>query len=127
MASPQYISKATATRRERKLQRMLRDTEAIVAVRNAVVKHCEHQIDDLTVERQKRGDQLAYLAKRLVDYAGDLKIVADVLNAYGAEDAEARLRTIAGNCEQHHRRIIEILGQPVDGCTTVARTAGERA
>lgn len=106
----EMVTVAAARRRERKLQRELGTANTVIASRDATINLRGQQIRELIEQKESRGHQLACLAHVLAAEAADLKLVADVLRAHGAEDAEAKLRTMAGAHEGHQRRISALLG-----------------
>lgn len=107
-----------ARRRERVLERRLGEALKLIDARDATIKSRSGQIGELITQKADLIDELRHLARLLGDFAGDMKVVADVLQANGADHAEARLRTIAEGCENHRRRLGAIAGAP-DGCAMV--------
>ena len=117
----EHIIKASARRRERVLEKRFSEAMATVGARDETIKLQRQQIGELICSQRERGTVLAVVATRLEDFAADMKVLADVLRAHGAEDAEARLRTLADGCEIQCRRIAAVLDN-ADGCMAL----GER-
>lgn len=101
-AKSKVISVAAARRRERKISRDLMQACKIIATRDETIKLRGEQIGDLIKQKEDLRRQLEFAANLT---AADAKVIADVLRAHGAEDAEARLRTTASTCEEQYRRI----------------------
>jgi hypothetical protein len=119
------ISIAAARRRERKISGELAQACAIIATRDETIKLREEQIGELIKKKGELRRLFFDTAHDILGFTADLKVIADVLRAHGAEDAEARLRSIAVGCEDRQRHILHVL-EPVQAMAATGRDQERR-